>query len=883
MNRYLCYAVSGLKSALFVSALGCLLVAGLAGAFFQPTAAARVAAKPFSLPLHEALSPPATEPQNPIQLTPQENVSVLELRDGKLRCRPATEEEASAMAQPHRDAELHVISDEAPSLSAAEPAQPGMRIIMRGTAQLEQQPEAKAAFLRAARVWESLIQNRITIIIDVDYGPTNFGRPFGNFGGVSNSTRFLSIDYSLIRERLLSSASSPQDAAFYRSLPTEQLPTDLGAVAKVSSNSTPLRALGLLPPVADHAAEQEKYGTPLLIRIGFNSAYKFDFDPSDGIRTKHDNFTALALHEIGHALGFTTSVGDKELNPNNPLRLEMMDWFRFRPGVTAETFGSAPRILSSGGEHVFFDGERELPLSTGRMDGSGGDGDQACHWKDDFLTKRYLGIMDPSGADSVERSEITENDLRVFNLIGYHTNPLPNARQAELKLDDGNLDRALPFDGLMIVNRLTPPSYPATLRKLRVTIPRFATQPDPTGKPITLLVYASGDGQLPPNAPFTRVAADVPTADSQNFLEFTIPNGPTINSGDFYVGYQLPSPHQGAGFAIDLSGEGENRSFFSTDNGASFAPLADVTKTHANAMIRALVSVGDSTPIPTPTPTPTPGPDTIALTSGARQNSWMSVGSFFGALYKTQYTIEVPAGAAQLKIDLSGDKDVDFYVNFNRRVTAAKDENGFLIADFKSVSDSNNEALTITPASSPALQPGKYYIAVVNYGPGPVNFTVMATVTGGDPPKARAVRVTDGALERMNRAVISVELDAQGDERELGFSLTFNPMQLRFVSAAPGQDAAGATFNINTYQAVSGRLGFAIAMPAGKTFAAGQRQIVKLTFTRAANSNAAVTAVEFADQPVTREVSDSNARALPASFIGGKVTLNQSAPRLIAR
>ena len=105
------------------------------------------------------------------------------------------------------------------------------------------------------------------------------------------------------------------------------------------------------------------------------------------------------------------------------------------------------------------------------------------------------------------------------------------------------------------INRLTPPSYPARLRKLRILIPAFNNQPDPAGKPITL-IYGSGNsnGQPPPGAQFTRIETTVPSASPDLFLEFPIPNGPTINAGDFYVGYQAPSPNQGVGFAVDSSG-----------------------------------------------------------------------------------------------------------------------------------------------------------------------------------------------------------------------------------------------------------------------------------------------------------------------------------------
>src|SRR5262249_50131464 len=94
------------------------------------------------------------------------------------------------------------------------------------------------------------------------------------------------------------------------------------------------------------------------------------------------------------------------------------DIFRFRPGTTLDSFTSASRILSSGGNQTFFFGDQELALSTGRPDGSGGDREQASHWKDDALSGRQIGIMDPTLGDG-QQEVITDNDLLALSALGY--------------------------------------------------------------------------------------------------------------------------------------------------------------------------------------------------------------------------------------------------------------------------------------------------------------------------------------------------------------------------------------------------------------------------------------------------------------------------------
>ncbi len=63
-----------------------------------------------------------------------------------------------------------------------------LRIVLRGTQQLEEFPQAKQAFLRAAATWEKIIQSPISIVVDVDFGPKNFDVPFSN-PNIIGSTR----------------------------------------------------------------------------------------------------------------------------------------------------------------------------------------------------------------------------------------------------------------------------------------------------------------------------------------------------------------------------------------------------------------------------------------------------------------------------------------------------------------------------------------------------------------------------------------------------------------------------------------------------------------------------------------------------------------------
>jgi uncharacterized protein (TIGR03437 family) len=136
--------------------------------------------------------------------------------------------------------------------------------------------------------------------------------------------------------------------------------------------------------------------------------------------------------------------------------------------------------------------------------------------------------------------------------------------------------------------------------------------------------------------------------------------------------------------------------------------------------------------------------------------------------------------------------------------------------------------------------------------------------------EARTLRVTNLDAEPDGASWLSVTLDATGAENALSFSLRFDPTAWRFVSASAGGDTAEALLNINASQAALGRVGIAMSLPAGRTFAAGMREIVRaqlVPISRAAESSIAVA---FGDQPVAREAADVNANALQLRYaVGG--------------
>lgn len=361
--------------------------------------------------------------------------------DGGMGCREATPEEAVALSLRNQTVDLHRISRAEPQTLILQDR--GLQIVLRATQQLERFPQAKAAFLRAAAIWEGLIQTPITIVIDVDYGPTRFGEPFGpQVLGWTTPQDLTSGVYPSVRSRLIASATNEQERELYNSLPTGTVPTDLGSTANIRIPSANGRALGLLAPVADPNGAERNLGRPP--SIGFNSGSGFDFDPSDGIDSNKVDFEAVVVHEIGHALGFISSTEFKQEDNKAPVSLSVWDLFRLRPGTPQEALSTARRILIAGGQQSFCVSGIEVPLSTGASQ-HGGDGRGCWHWKDDDLTGNdYIGIMDPTLPPG-KRQVITAYDLLAINIMGYSLKP-----EAEAAPELGDISGKIQGDALNI-------------------------------------------------------------------------------------------------------------------------------------------------------------------------------------------------------------------------------------------------------------------------------------------------------------------------------------------------------------------------------------------------------------------------------------------------
>ena len=304
----------------------------------------------------------------------------------------------------------------------------GLEIRLNAAAGMTQ--DSIDGFTRAATYWENTLSDNTVIYIDIDFRTLN-PSVLGQAGSTTQSVGVADYYTALIND-----VTSQTDITAVANLSPLSVNGGLTFVTNVFDSGTNTMILGVDNDdsannrVLDmNTANAKAVGLYTGVdgtsdaSITFSDSFSWDYDNADGINLGHQDFVGVAIHEIGHSLGFVSGVDTMDFIVDNPQGVDQfrifsgLDMFRYSADDTLDLSVATASYFSIDG------GANALGLfSTGS---SNGDGRQASHWKDNQLTGIQLGILDPTAQAAGTANEVTTLDLLALDAIGWNLTPVP--------------------------------------------------------------------------------------------------------------------------------------------------------------------------------------------------------------------------------------------------------------------------------------------------------------------------------------------------------------------------------------------------------------------------------------------------------------------------
>ena len=305
--------------------------------------------------------------------------------------------------------------------------------------------EQMVAFETAGMMWSDYITDNMTVNIHVemtnvlpdnviggalpgmitDYNYGDF-REFYEADITSNSDRESFDSLSIVHEN----GHEKFDARI--NLGTEVYQENSGNLDLTRANA---KALGII------AGDDSSLDGYILMNDLKSTDAEWNYDSNNAEIGNSLDFLSVAVHEVGHVLGFVSGLdkydafrfADRESLMNyfdNDLdvlddyvevvadRANPLDLFRYSADSLAMSESHNIIEMSVGADAYFGKASLDYQYATGSDTDLGGDGFQASHWKQVDNNDEIQGIMDPLMRQGMIR-RISDRDLTALDAIGY--------------------------------------------------------------------------------------------------------------------------------------------------------------------------------------------------------------------------------------------------------------------------------------------------------------------------------------------------------------------------------------------------------------------------------------------------------------------------------